>query len=505
MLLTGYYEKHALRIKRYDEFFRFYRGAHWLRTRHPDDHFVTMNYCTRIVDILADFLMKDGFKIVIPDDPESEEFEPQTLDFLSKALQRVWRQNDADELGMSMAQMAGITGDCFVRVSLENDSYMGEYPKIEVIPSSYVFPTFYGPHGPAQSKLHSVLIAYPKYTENVAQSIAMTYENPMKFGEPSQTIEYHVERWFDDKVIYYHDDGKEEVRANPLGVIPIVHIPNYPVSGDFYGRSDIAYVVPLQRELNEKATDISDVINYHGSPVTIVKGIKVSHLERGANRTWSIPEHASIENLALDGELDASLQYFDRIRRSMFEIAGIPEQVISPTHQYQSAVSGSLAYNSMLNLRKAKIKSFSKGIRQINALIVRVLRLIDSEFDAKASMHPANHLYQTDIVFGEALPRNESIELDRAERRLRLGLSSRRSEMERLGYSRGQIERILREVEEENERNIAMENDFGSLFVRSENSGNPNPVRPNPDVQGARLSEREESGQTSDNSDPNDA
>lgn len=495
-MIMGFQEKHAIRLKRYEQYWRFYRGYHWARSRHPDDHYVTVNYCTRIVDIHADFLMKDGFKIVIPDDPETEEYEPTDMDFLSKALDRVWNQNERNDLALNMGQMAGITGDCFVRVSLDTESIMAPYPKIEIIPSSYVFPTFKGPHGPAQNQLHSVLIAYPRYSENVANSVYDSVKGVSSFGEPSQSVEYHVERWYDDRVIYYHDNGREEVKPNPFGVIPIVHIPNYPISGEYYGRSDLAFIISLQRELNEKATDISDVINYHGSPITVVKGIKVSHLERGANRTWSIPEHASIENLALNGELTSSLNYFDKVRKSMFEIAGIPEQVISPTHQYQSAVAGSLAYNSMLNLRKSKITSFKRGIRQINSLIVRVLRLIDDKFAKEAEAHPPQHLYHTDIVFGEPLPRNESLELDRAEIRLRLGISSRRHEMERLGYSRAEIAQIEQENMKEEERRIRMENTYGDVILddvedfddQENRSGNPNPVRPNPDVQGEKLS-----------------
>ena len=274
-------------------------------------------------------------------------------------------------------------------------------------------------------------------------------------------------------------------------MIPIVHIPNYPISGEYYGRSDLAFILPLQRELNEKCTDVSDVINYHGSPVTIIKGVKVSHLERGANRTWSIPEHASIENLALDGELTSSLSYLDRIRKSMFEIAGIPEQVISPTHQYQSAVAGSLAYNSMINLRKSKITSFKRGIREINSIVVRVLRLIDEGFAQESAQHPAHHLFRTDIVFGEPLPRNESIELDRAEVRLRLGLTSRRYEMEKMGLTRAEITQILEETKQEREELHELEmaeDDYMPHDEQENRSGNPSPVTPNPEVQGEAKS-----------------
>lgn len=494
-MLTGFQEKHAFRLNRYLRYWEFYKGVHWAKTRHPDDHFVTINYCSRIVDIHADFLMKDGFSVVIPDDPETPEYEDRQLDFISAALERVWNQNEKEALGLQMAQMAGITGDVFLRVSMDESSIFGAYPKVEIIPSSYVYPTFMGPHGPSQNRLHSVLIAYPKFTESPStMSLSrQLIENQQNYGEPRQYTEFHIERWFDDKVVYYDSNGKETVKPNPLGRIPIVHIKNYPIAGEYYGRSDLAYILPLQRELNEKATDISDVINYHGSPVTIVKGIKVSNLERGANRTWSIPEHASIENLALKGELTASLEYMNRIRTTIFEIAGVPEQVVSPTHQYQSATAGSLAYSSMLNLRKAKIRSFSAGLRECNQLILSMLMMVDEDFNRRVTQLkiPPNILNRTEIVFPPALPRNESVDLDRAEARLRMGISSRRREMELLGLSRAEIKRIEEERKQDLMEAIESENIYGDTQVSAPDLGQTR-VTPNPDVQSEKVSTRQD-------------
>jgi hypothetical protein len=48
-----------------------------------------------------------------------------------------------------------------------------------------------------------------------------------------------------------------------LGKIPVVHIPNIPISGSPWGQSDIYDIIPLNREFNEKMTEISDILNYH--------------------------------------------------------------------------------------------------------------------------------------------------------------------------------------------------------------------------------------------------
>jgi hypothetical protein len=531
-LIQGIETEHNWRLKRYDQFWNFYRGNQWGWTRSPDDSFVTINYCQRIVDTHVDFLMKGGFTVTIPDDPETEEYEPFELEFISNALEKVWKVNRRDHMALEMGQMGSITGDVFIKVSVRDDFLLGKkVPNIEIIPSQFVFPTFSGPYGPAK-KIESVLIAYPKYSDQVIMQGV--------YGEEKRNIEWHAERWTTDSVTYYTEDGRDITEPNLLGIIPVVHIPNYPVVGDFFGRSDLFSVLSLQRELNEKATDISDVINYHGSPITIVKGAKIGNLEKGANRTWSIPADASIENLMLKGELEASIGFYNKIRSAMFEIAGVPEQVVAPTHQYQSGSAQALSYGPLLNARKAKIQTYSYGIKEVNVLILRMLELIDGDFAEKFKEIPRTAKYNTEVVFPPALPRNEVQELQMSEGRLRLGLSSKKMEMEKLGMTRGEIRRVIQEQYEENRVNAEIQYNLGQInldhlkeyqdfsdYIDSfesdnirdddgdpppmqqqgkgvmkfdnkggiqfkQNRGNPNPVRPMPDSQGEKISLRSE-------------
>jgi hypothetical protein len=70
-------------------------------------------------------------------------------------------------------------------------------------------------------------------------------------------------------------------------MIPVVHIPNIPVSGSPWGLSDAHDIISVNRSYNEISTDIADIINYHAAPVTIVIGAKASNLEKGAKKVWA--------------------------------------------------------------------------------------------------------------------------------------------------------------------------------------------------------------------------
>ena len=377
-LVTATETENADRLARYREFFRFYKGKHWNHTRDINEPFVTMNYCRRFVDAQVNFLMKGGFDVTIPDDPSTSAKEDEDREFVRLMLERTWERNRKELLGFEMAQMGSITGDVFLRVSWEEDDPIeAPYARVDVLPSQYVFPSFGGPHGVDRKKINSVLVLFPRFRNGDAVHA--------RFGEmPSNQVVWYGERWFADKVIEYDPDGGERTRPNVLGEIPIVHIPNYAMAGEFYGRSDLADLIDLQREYNEKCTDVSDVINYHGSPVTIVKGAKLTQLERGPNRMWGLPENASVSNLALNGELGSSLEYLDRIKKAMHEVGGVPEIALSSNvNNRETGASVSMRYMPMLETRQVKIQTYGAGLRLVNRLIMKITSIADSAFGSE--------------------------------------------------------------------------------------------------------------------------
>lgn len=513
-MVTATETEHAERLARYREFLRFYKGSHWNHTRDINEPFVTMNYCRRFVDAQVNFLMKAGFDVTIPDDPSTAAKEDEDREFVRLMLERTWERNRKELLAFEMAQMGSITGDVFLRVSWEEeDPIEAPYARVDVLPSQYVFPSFGGPHGVDRKKVNSVLVLFPRFRNGDSST--------GRFGEmPQNSVVWYGERWFADKVIEYGPDGEERTRPNVLGEIPIIHIPNYAVAGEFYGRSDLADLIDLQREYNEKCTDVSDVINYHGSPVTIVKGAKLTQLERGPNRMWGLPENASVSNLALNGELGASLEYLDRIKKAMHEVGGVPEIALSSNvNNRETGASVSMRYMPMLETRQVKIQTYGAGLRLVNRLIMKITSIADSAFGAEFDKLSANNRYRNEVVFPSPLPRDESIELDRAMKRVEAGFTSKRYEMQEMGFSQREIEKIKEDIEEEREEQAELEFMVGQKFAEEsmpeddegdddegdsgnvseetmrkimgeapKKPGNPNPVRPNPDVQGEAVS-----------------
>ena len=501
-------QEHAVRIQRYLEFWRLYRGGHWSydRMANSSEPLITINYIQAIEDLHINFLMKHGFDIVMPDLPGTKEDESVDREFIKVALDQTWERNSKLNWCFECGQMGGVTGDVFLYFSwVDDDPLYDPYVRVDVLPSHYCFPVLGGPHGVDRKKITEFSIVFPQYRNRKPLD-----RLGWRAGTNSRAeLVMKAEVWTAEKKRVY--EGKEliEETDNPYGEIPIVHIPNYPIAGEYYGASDLVNMVNLQKELNEKATDISDVINYHGSPLTVVTGAQANQLQRGANRVWFLPTDTDVKNLELQGDLKANIEWFTTVRRAMFEMSSTPNNALGqhePTNSAEAGAAIAIHYLPMLDRRRVKEQLYSQGLRLANRMILKILELKDPKFYAEMEKLPvtAPQRYRTDVVYPEPFPRNEELELEKLETKLRLSLTTRIRALRDLGHGEEDAKRIVEEALAEKIKDLEMSfqvedpmlGGFGTSFGAGTGKGNPHPKRPNPDSQGEKKSRNTEKKST---------
>jgi len=468
------YRAHSRRLSLYRRYWQFYLGKHWSYERDPGEPTTTVNYSKRCLDLHNDFTFKKGFSTVIPDDPGTPEDEKSNREFIRLMLEETWRRNNKFLWGLEAGQMGGVTGDCFVRISWETEDPLEDpYARADIIPSHLCFPEFGGPHGVDRKKLTRIAIVTPvfKYPEQLP---AAQYRS-RSVGVAAQ-VTINAEVW---TAATYNRDGtiktpctvQEYVDGEPsgnpvvssLGEIPVVHIPNYPLAGEYFGLSDMIDSVEINRELNEKMTDISDIINYHASPQTILYGVKLRDLEKGANRMWAVPADARVENLELDSNLEASNKYIELLRKSLFELTSTPENILGSTTQAISNTTGvalQLQFLPMIAKRDIKVLTYSHGLRLVNRLMIKITELADPDFRMKMKGLKGNK-YRNNVVFPDPLPHDELKELEKAIMKIEAGLSARRLELANMGKSQKEIEDILKIIADEQAEDRESEFDWG--------------------------------------------
>ena len=357
-----------------------------------------LNYVRTLADYITNFCFGKGIQFRTPE---------QTASIIPLLLQDVWDgHNNKHSLLWEMGQLASVTGDCFVKVAFEE-------PFVD--PAGKLKYRFWGTSAEGTRQVFT-------FTEILTDEL--------------------VQQFINDELVDQYD--------NILGTIPVVHIPNVTISSSPWGQSDIWDIIPLNRELNEKMLEISDIINYHAAPVTIITGAKASQLERGPKKVWAgLPKDANVFNLESRGEMAGALEYVSFIKRVIHEITGVPETALGQMQPISntSGVALAIQYQPMMNRYNMKKIHFSKGLERINELVIRTAAFFRPEmlvYDPNRSTRPEpDHAtecdpldpitYKTTVHWPEPLPVDQLIKLNEVQAKMALGLESKLGGLRELG------------------------------------------------------------------------
>jgi hypothetical protein len=425
------FEVHGPRLNRYSLNWAMYLGHHWGYRREAGEMQISVNYYRAFNDFLARFVFGKGVHFRSPKATEA---------IIPDRLERIWEvDNDKMRVLLEMAQQGGITGDVFVKIAYEEpwvDSAGSAHPgRVRILPmnSSFCFPEFH-PHDRTR------LLRFKQKYRFWGTSL-----------EGTRQVFTYTEILTDDTIEEYINDELIDSRPNPLGLIPVVHIPNVPVSGSPWGLADAHDIITLNRAYNEISTDIADIINYHASPVTVIVGAKASNLEKGAKKVWGgLPKDAQVFNLEGGAQgIDGALKYLELLKRSMHEIMNIPETALGQVQPISntSGVALSIQYQPLMNRYAQKIAQYGIGLEKVNELALRTLALKEpQEFvynpdeDGPIKDGQLTQLdfsdpitYKNYVQFPQPLPLDKLIILNEIQTKIGMGLESKEGALRTLG------------------------------------------------------------------------
>jgi hypothetical protein len=391
---------------------------------------IYLNYVRTMSDYITNFCFGRGVQFKTPE---------ATGAIIPHLLQKVWEvDNDKSKVLWEMGQLAGVTGDCFVKVAYEE-------PWEDTLGVIHSGKTRIIPLNPAH--------CFPEYHPHDRDRI-LRFKLKYRFWgtspEGTRQVYTFTEILTDETVEQYINDELIDQYENPIGKVPVIHIPNVSISSSPWGQSDIWDIIPLNREMNEKMTEVSDIINYHSAPVTIITGAKASQLERGAKKVWAgLPKDSRVYNLESKGEMAGALQYLEVIKQAMHEITGVPESALGRTQPISntSGVALAIQYQPMMNRYHMKRTHFTKGLVQLNELIIRTQAVHEPmslqwnpaeatfpEPDQMQMLDPRDPMtYRTAIHWPDPLPVDQLIKLNELQAKMAMGLESKRGALRALG------------------------------------------------------------------------
>jgi Phage portal protein, SPP1 Gp6-like len=423
------FEVHGPRLNRYAAAWAWYLGHHWSYRREQGEPQLSFNYVRAFCDYVTNFCFSHGVSFEVPD---------QNRGVTPYILQRAWEvDNPKGKILWEMGQVGGVTGDCFVKIAYEeayaDPTGLVRPGRIRILPlnPASCFPEFH-PHD--RTRLLRFKLKYRFWGTSL---------------EGTRQVYTYTELMTDEMIEEYINDELIDQRPNPLGRIPVVHIANVPVSASPWGLSDIYDIIPLNREFNEKMTEISDIINYHAAPVTIITGAKASQLERGPKKVWAgLPKEAQVFNLEMQSQLQTPMAYVETIKRAMHEMTGVPETALGQVQPISntSGVALSIQFQPLMNKRAMKMLQYSQGLEQINELIILTAAVFEPQLlvmDVTNTVPESDYLpqldprdpvtYRTTVVWQDPLPVDKLIKLNEVQVMLALGLTSKEGALRVLG------------------------------------------------------------------------
>ena len=357
-------------------------------------------------------------------------------------LERIWnKDNNKQQVIWEIGNQGSVQGDAFVKVAYEppftDAKGIPHEGRVRILPinASFCFPEWH-PHD--RERLIRFKLKY-RFWGTAPEGTRQVYT--------------YVEIITDDVIEEYVNDQLIDRRPNPLGFIPVVHIANKIASASPWGLSDIIDVIPLNRDFNEKATEVSDIINYHTAPVTVITGAKASNLEKGANKIWALTQKdAKVENLTGGAEgLPPAIEFLQMLKTGMHEMMGITEGALGTAMPISntSGVALAIQYMPTIMVYDQKKTQYEVGFKQICEIALKTLFLFEPEtllYNPSTDgvlLDPATQpvtldpldpeIYDVSVQWPPPLPVDETIKLSEIQVKQQLGLESKVGALRELG------------------------------------------------------------------------
>ena len=280
----------------------------------------------------------------------------ETASAISRAIYRVMRRANANELIMKGAFDGAIYGDSVFKIRYD--------PRVVGASFETVLPEYYHAlwHPLDVGQTLEAVIAYNLDRQTAFQMFGtignQTYRQPLSLLDPGFAIVW--EHWTPQSCTLVVDDQVVKDEPNPYrpipepdqlplpAWIPYVHIANQALNGEYYGFGDAEPIFELQDELNMRIADFGDMINYHAHPIIILNNFfgRQEDLRAGNDLVWDFGREGSAEYLEWKGAPPAVMEYIELLMTLIFDTSSLTSVAFGRGEQSQA--SGNALVTQML-------------------------------------------------------------------------------------------------------------------------------------------------------------
>lgn len=476
---------HAERIKRYKRNRRLFLGKHGdvfdkvqarLSARHKELVYIAVNFPGIICKRSADLLFGEA-PVYLAGKPNSPE---------QQRIEELVRDNRLNMINYEMALGAAYRGDSFYKIrwgqrwgGLLPEDIDPFRPIIESQNPMYVFPQT------APGDVNKIIAYHIAYPLEVEGSLGREWILFVEEHHPGRivyrqfrmnpthinAIDNEYEEW---KIYAEITDAHEEVETGvpfPL----VVHVPNFATDDSWEGIDDLSEHESLFDEINNRLSQISVILDKHADPAIAVPAGTLEVDEQG-NPIFRVAEHKVFEvdgkediipeYITWDGQLEAAFKELEKLVEFLLMTSEIPMVALGKDNAGTSGASG-LSIKWRLNPLLAKI---NRKRQYFNEALMQTLYIAQLLEHAQAKKKPDYTPTVPKIVFKDGLPDDE---LEMANiMSIRTGgkptMSQKRAIMLLDGMTEEQAEAEMRQIEEEQKREMAVSSSIFNEEVEKE-------------------------------------
>ncbi len=407
-----------LRMRDYQANLDFYAGRQWpVMRRNIRQRRLTMNYARTIIDKTASFLLS-GMKTAV--DPQDQS-DIQKAARREDVLHQIEEANDLRALDYDAEIDCAVLGDGCWKVSWDVEDHQ---VRVTAPDMTGIFVWLY-PHD--HTRFWRLAHRYTIDPMAIRQQ-EQFYPQVLQTNQRNPSI---TEVWTVDTWETWYNLELVESRPNPYGFIPYVVYPNMRRPKQFWGESDIANLREPCVELNRALTQLSQILEVSGNPITVLEGITDSKdvaVEPGA--IWEMPPGTKAYLLSLleHGGISVHLDYIEALYRILHDLGESPRAAFGGSNVTGGAASSGVALAIELDplIKRVQRKRLIRenAIRLRNSMALRLWEQFTGE-----DMRP----YRSRVIWGSLLPTDRARDILDQVAMVNAGISSRRKAADALG------------------------------------------------------------------------
>lgn len=352
-----------VRLQRYRRFLDFDNGKHDVGRLGFGQTPVVANYARVFVRKGASYLFPEPVVIAVdaPDDSPAAQTAARRIE---TAWARVARENDLAAADLATAVDAAVLGDGAFKVTWDR-----MFGCVRIVPVDVQ--TVFVESAPDDVRRMRVV----RHVRVVPRTAAEVLYATASITGTAENVTV-VEEWSEATYRVLVDDAPIHASVNPYGFLPYLIFPNTPRPHEFWGVSDLADILEVNRALDRRLSILAQILELSGNPVTVLENVTGSQgVNVAPGALWELPENsrAYLLDLLAGGSVEQHLRYIEALYRIMDDLAEMPRMSFGEAGQARSGIALQVQLQPVVQKTNRKRLIWSAIVERRAELSLRLL------------------------------------------------------------------------------------------------------------------------------------